>query len=152
MVTKDLEIAILQHEKQAEIKSLRAHLPWECDVLAVTKFGYAVEYELKISRSDFKADFKKPKHKLFNKGQGGMISKFWFVVPQGLVKKSEVPAYAGLMYCYFKGTDRMIDIVKYPAKMKCIKVDANNTRRLYRSMMYRFLQLNFKSFDKKVAF
>jgi len=151
MKTKDLEIAVLQYEKQAELKSLRTSLPWECDVLAITKAGYAVEYELKTTRSDFKADFKKPKHKLFKKGQGGQVSRFWFVVPEGLVGKDEVPSYAGLMYCSIKGKKRSLDIIKYPKRLKSKKIDTRNMRRLYRSMMFRFLKLNFKSFDPTVA-
>lgn len=34
----------------------------ECDILAVSKSGYLTEYEIKVSKSDLKADFKK-KHK-----------------------------------------------------------------------------------------
>jgi len=32
---------------------------WECDVLGVTKAGYMYEFEIKMSKSDFKADFNK---------------------------------------------------------------------------------------------
>ena len=35
----------------------------ECDVISISKSDYIYEYEIKISRSDFKADFNKPKHK-----------------------------------------------------------------------------------------
>ena len=38
----------------------------ECDVISISKSNYIYEYEVKISRSDFKADFKKPKHTLIN--------------------------------------------------------------------------------------
>ncbi len=39
---------------------------WECDFFSMTSSGYAVEVEIKVSRSDFFADFKKKdKHKLF---------------------------------------------------------------------------------------
>lgn len=40
---------------------------WECDFFSITKAGYAYEVEIKVSRSDFFADFKKEKHILFNK-------------------------------------------------------------------------------------
>lgn len=30
---------------------------WEADILEITKSGYTYEYEVKISKSDFKADF-----------------------------------------------------------------------------------------------
>lgn len=46
---------------------------WEADVFSVTASGYSYEIEVKVSRSDFFADFKKPKHhffKTFNKTHG----------------------------------------------------------------------------------
>lgn len=39
---------------------------WESDFFSITKTGYCYEVEIKISKSDFMADFKKPKHKIFN--------------------------------------------------------------------------------------
>lgn len=165
---------------------------WECDFYSMTKSGYSYEVEVKISRGDFFADFKKDKHVLFqnafikqpgyweNKGaskyNGSLICKipipyltynghssyidfksrysmrssedknkrvedyethsdmlnqwrrfdlrqewvefrapctnihyveiakrhlphrFYYAVPEGLIKKDEVPAYAGLLY------------------------------------------------------
>lgn len=38
---------------------------WEADLFSVTKTGYSYEIEVKVSKSDFMADFKKPKHHLF---------------------------------------------------------------------------------------
>lgn len=38
---------------------------WESDFFSVTKSGYLYEVEVKISKSDFTADFGKFKHKLF---------------------------------------------------------------------------------------
>lgn len=38
---------------------------WESDFFSVTKTGYCYEVEVKISKSDFQADFIKFKHKLF---------------------------------------------------------------------------------------
>ena len=37
---------------------------WESDVFFVTKAGYSVEVEIKVSKQDFKRDFEKAKHKL----------------------------------------------------------------------------------------
>lgn len=36
---------------------------WESDVLKITRSGYAYEFEIKISRADFKNDFKHKKKK-----------------------------------------------------------------------------------------
>jgi hypothetical protein len=38
----------------------------ESDVLSFTSSGYCYEYEIKISRSDFKNDFKKPRFKMLS--------------------------------------------------------------------------------------
>jgi hypothetical protein len=39
---------------------------WESDFFSISDTGYVYEFEIKLSRSDFKADFKKSdKHKLF---------------------------------------------------------------------------------------
>lgn len=151
----------------------------ESDFFSITSTGYAQEIEVKVSRSDFQADFKKIKHSYFQqiyngqnyvvrkgpvlysitepimenfKGEDGkgvweedkygrkrplrvpsgkystyqslgntdgyvkrgctvkaistgvsifrpkLPNKFWFVVPEDLVSKKEIPEYAGLYY------------------------------------------------------
>lgn len=45
---------------------------WECDFFYQTSTGYYVEIEVKVSRSDFKADFKKEKHLHFNRVMNGV--------------------------------------------------------------------------------
>jgi len=76
------------------------YLGWyEMDVCKIMKSGYIVEYEIKISRSDFFADFKKDngaKHKKLQTNESH-CNRFFFVVPNGLLKPEEVPPYAGLI-------------------------------------------------------
>lgn len=38
---------------------------WESDFFCVSKSGYCIEVEVKVSKSDFTADFKKEKHEFF---------------------------------------------------------------------------------------
>lgn len=38
---------------------------WESDFFAISKSGYTLEVEVKVSRSDYFKDFEKPKHVLF---------------------------------------------------------------------------------------
>lgn len=77
---------------------------WESDVLKITKSGYAYEFEIKISRGDFKNDFKhkKKKHLLLEnkENKAKMPNYFYYVVPEGLVTEDEVPEYAGLIYVH----------------------------------------------------
>ena len=88
---------------------------WESDSLAITKSKYAYEFEIKISRADFKNDFKhkKVKHQMLEGtyqlfgdeflGDGKMSltdkpNYFYYVVPENLITLEEVPTYAGLVY------------------------------------------------------
>jgi hypothetical protein len=80
----------------------------ECDVLSISKSDYIYEYEVKISRGDFKKDFIKEKHSMITEGKhtrewkGGMQylvpNYFYFVVPENLISVDEIPEYAGLIY------------------------------------------------------
>lgn len=54
----------------------------------------ALSYEIKVSRSDFLRDMKiAAKHD----GARALSNEFWFVAPPGVIKPSEVPAWAGLI-------------------------------------------------------
>jgi hypothetical protein len=77
----------------------------ECDVFRITEADFVVEYEIKVSKTDFYADFKKEgrndctKHNNLKKGIGDYCpNRFFFVVPEGLITIDEVPEYAGLLY------------------------------------------------------
>lgn len=90
----------------------------ECDVISISKSDFIYEYEVKISRSDFKADFKKPKHTLITEKKFIKETKkeifylvpnyFYFVVPENLITIDEIPEYAGLMYLTEKGDFNII--------------------------------------------
>jgi len=89
----------------------------ECDVLGINKNEYIYEFEIKRSRADYQADFKKTyKHKHlankdslreYNSWRKGIVEKvqniiipnrFFYVCEKNLIKKEEVPKYAGLLY------------------------------------------------------
>lgn len=82
---------------------------WESDVFLQKQNSYTYEIEIKISRTDFKADAKKTvKHSILSKGEftSGTYThkwerrpnRFYYAVPEGLITTDEVPAYAGLIY------------------------------------------------------
>ena len=79
---------------------------FEMDLMRLTTTGYVIEYEIKISRSDFKNDSKKGRvrwGKLINKHEKlkngkSKSNRFYYVVPEHLVTADEVPEFAGLMY------------------------------------------------------
>ena len=85
---------------------------WECDIFRVLKSGYTWEYEIKLSKQDFMADFKKLKQ-IIDQGKSQVINKhdllknktdkgpnrFSFVFgSKELLDSVEVPDYAGIMF------------------------------------------------------
>ena len=125
---------------------------WETDFLVVQRTSsYCYEIEIKISRSDFMNDFKKvDKHSILKEGTymkkkyrypinpetGKKYSekyyapekwdfrpnKFYYCVPENLIKKEEVPEYAGLMYV----TPMGIITVKEPRFLHKEKLNLEN--------------------------
>lgn len=93
----------------------------ECDVISVSKSDYIYEYEIKISRADFKKDFIKEKHThilnekftYIRKGEQlwRVCNYFNYVVPKDLISLDEVPEYAGLIYV---NEDFTFEIIKKP--------------------------------------
>lgn len=93
------------------------HRWFECDFLRVTKDKYSHEFEIKISKQDFLADFKKKidyswvdgqytkinktKHQLLAEGYKKAPNRFYFVMPEEIYNqvKTEIPSYAGI-YIY----------------------------------------------------
>lgn len=111
---------------------------WESDFLLITRSGYCVEYEVKISRSDFFSDFKKTaKHSILKDGtfinylseccsESFRPNRFYFVVPENMVSIDEVPHYSGLIYCRFESESAdvpVLEIVKRPPVLHTAKLE-----------------------------
>lgn len=97
---------------------------WESDKLIETRSGLIYEFEIKVSKADFKNDFKKKDKHLILEGKDieenvyEMIdgkyqlthqirnstdkykrpNYFYYALPEGLITVEEVPEYAGLIY------------------------------------------------------
>jgi hypothetical protein len=109
----------------------------ECDVISVSKSDYIYEYEIKISRSDFKKDFIKEKHNHIINEKFTYIRKkellfrvcnyFNYVVPKDLISPDEVPEYAGLIYI---NEDFTFEIVKKPKLIHKTKATPEFIRQL----------------------
>lgn len=128
----------------------------ETDLLIVKDNGYTYDIEIKVSRSDFNADFKKVhKHSILEHGyylmkKGGTRlingkrkrlkagdrvpserpNRFYFAVPEGLIKKSEVPKYAGLLHIKKDGSIKKIKEAPSLHKLK-IDVEPRLCRKFY---------------------
>lgn len=75
---------------------------WESDFFSVSEALYLYEYEIKVSKSDFKDDFnKKGKHRLLESAVPDSFqkkpNKFFYAVPKGLIPSYMIPDYAGLI-------------------------------------------------------
>lgn len=131
---------------------------WECDVFELTESGYFNEYEIKLTRSDFKADSKKiertynwqaneekirVKHELLAAGEITGPSRFFYVVPEGLITVEEVPAWAGLITCKVNHPARrfcVVDqVVKNAPRLHKQKADPKVVEHVRSIFYYRFM-------------
>lgn len=118
---------------------------WESDKLIETRSGLIYEFEIKVSKADFKNDFKnkEDKHKVLKSPQYAQLFEeyfpirtdkkpnyFYYAVPEGMITADEVPEYAGLIYILPEGAMSDINgkyvfnrfyIVKNAPKLHSIK-------------------------------
>ncbi len=126
---------------------------WEADLWAVTRAGYAVEYEIKVSVVDFHADRAKScrefdsesqsfdlhkKHDRLAAGDPAGPSRFFYVIPEEIRPHIEprLPKWAGLVI-YQKHRVRFV--VQAP-KLHAVKVKAREIRLAQRRMWFRYWQ------------
>lgn len=150
------------------------HFKYESDILEVTKAGYLYEYEVKISKQDFKQDFKKSKRSIVgidktrnllyeeNKKHdelkdGKYSNYFYFITPENLVTKEEIPDYAGLIYVkessatyytskkgYYTKESYSFRIIKPAPLLHKNKVTPEQLSKMFISIYYRyFYKLEF---------
>jgi hypothetical protein len=100
---------------------------WESDYIAQTHSKYWYEVEVKISRSDFKNDFKKiDKHERLKSGSF-CPNYFSYAVPEGLINIEEIPEYAGLIYV----NKEYLNIIKPAPKIHTRKLIINLQDKFY---------------------
>ena len=91
----------------------------ECDLFLIKKSGIAVEVEIKRTKSDFLADFKKGHD---HKDRYHRITEFYYAFPSNLIEKciELVPADAGIISCEryidYKKEDKVSARIKRQAK------------------------------------
>lgn len=123
---------------------------YEMDLFKLKNSGYVYEYEIKISRADFKNDFKKnnkyksvtnTKHNDISTGK--RCNRFFFVVPENLITIEEVPEYAGLIYY----TGSWFQLVKNDPMLHKDKFE--NFKQLAISLSYRETNVRYKLYEAK---
>lgn len=102
MDCRDIQYALLREfDKSGAIICLNSQrvLAHEADVLVVRKSGVSIEIEVKVSRSDFAADFRKAdKHAQLASGYEFGPQHFYFASEPHIIPLAKVPAYAGLIH------------------------------------------------------
>lgn len=98
---------ITKYDMPIIANNIYLHPNREYDQISISSFLKLTEYEIKISLSDYKADFehKKLKHKiyasLYNKNKinkkfmEAVPNRFYYVAPEDMIK--QIPVYAGLI-------------------------------------------------------
>lgn len=115
ITTLEMEIALMRYfgvTKYLIINNTYETM-FECDILAITKAGYATGVEIKVSKSDLKNDLKKKHIKnlgskvpYFNKDAKehyfGQFKKFYYAVPIELQDEAlkQIPSFCGLFIAY----------------------------------------------------
>ena len=130
----------------------------EMDIMAIRKSGFVDEIEVKLSKPDFLADFKKTvnidvepyfgavktynvtfeeknKHECIEKGLNH-CNYFSFLMPEELVEKCEIPEYSGL----YTFNDRWVKEVKKPKKLHNRKISIELKYQIARKLAFRFWQ------------
>lgn len=115
-------------------------LPWEADLISLTKAGLVHEYEVKISLSDFKADARKTrKHFLLQNGRGP--SYFWYATYGFDI---EPPAYAGWLRVYEKEHlpgNYFAEVKKSAPRLHTNKLPERRMAQVLRSLSWRLVNL-----------
>lgn len=121
----------------------------ESDLISVTAAGFIHEYEIKISASDFRADFKKYKHTLMENGRDQFWNYFWFVTPAGMISTTDVPEYAGHIEIYGqledfshgqKGNITLIEC-KRPKRLHNRKISLHQKAEIARKLEVRYWRM-----------
>lgn len=97
------------------VTNITGIVPFETDILVLSKSGYAHGFEIKTSKSDLKADFKKPQHTKFDEMKNGKtgleryygkFKYFSYAVPEQLKEDAIllIPDFCGL-WIYRKTED-----------------------------------------------
>ena len=127
-------------------------IPWywyECDLFSITKALYFHEVEVKVSRSDFYADFRKHgKHETLAQKDGHkrlMPRTFCFACPADLLVSEDIPEYTGLIWVnrkestYPEGFPQYsVEVMVKPPALPALKMSAEQVSRIASNLWWRY--------------
>jgi hypothetical protein len=144
----DIQLALFfEHDKGQNIIAFNTTkvLRHEADVVLLRPTGVTVEFEVKVSRADFLADFRKViKHQQLKLGIEGGPQHFYYACEPGVIPIEKVPSYAGLVHVSRKenrrrGSQYEVEVVKKAPRLH--KTPNHDIHlRLCRSLMYKALR------------
>jgi len=164
--SRDIEIALYHRNHLCEpmIPRYKPDDWFECDFLAVTKAGYAREFEIKTSHADFVKDFEK---KATRRRHGRWLARaelkhdrlasgdcipnyYWFVCPPNVIELEELPEYAGLMYAVVDKHNRVhLNVEKKALRLHKNKLDPWILAHIQRSFFFRYWSTELKLMQLK---
>jgi len=113
ITTLEMEVALM-HYLNVRVNLIVPNLSWglinyEADIVSLTKSGYATEIEIKISKSDLKADFKKRIQHNSN-----YFKYFYYAVPLDMkdFALDIIPERAGLFVVRRRDDERVLKVIK----------------------------------------
>lgn len=146
---------------------------FEADLWACTKAGYAVEYEIKLSRADFKADAGKEgafydkgldgkrlraddgfllpprkltKHSMLAASDPRGPSRFFYVTPPGVLGETDLPPWAGhILFNPDVPIYRSTKVIVDAPKLHRQKVEHSVKVQAWRAGYYRFWRIRERS-------
>ena len=148
--TPELEMLVAEHF------GIRTHLiipnvywgfglNYEADLVVVTRAKYAYEIELKVSKSDLKADQNKTKHKFERK----TFKRMYYAMPDYIYEPDLVPEYAGVLLAYQHYGKWFIKREKDPVNLKVPPLDDNQYKKLLELMAMRVWSMKKKFINLK---
>ena len=115
---------------------------WECDIISVTRAGYAQEFEIKRTLADYRADsIKTEKHQRLELRQGHIPTRFWYVINGFDLNTKDVPEYAGLIIIDGEGIWNAINIKKKAPKLSDMALGPAPQEKLNDAAYYRMWNL-----------
>lgn len=151
---------------------------WESDLVSVTNAGFIYEYEIKISRGDFKADEKKrQKWDILRNGSCDVEvhqgydreahkwnstverkpkprpARFWYACPAGLIAAEMLPDFAGLLWITAGDcvAGCIVEIVKPAPQLHSIKATAEQYAQIGIALRYRYWGLRMRLAEQREA-
>ena len=124
----------------------------ESDIVSVTKTGYFVEYEVKISRADFLADRRKSKWKTYKFHYDKAPKYFYYLLPKDVAKVEELPDFAGLIEFTVNDGNYSFETVHKPTVLNRLKATEKQKYNLLKKLYYKSIGSAFKpEYHKKVS-